>query len=292
MSSKGYTFILNLAVYKSNAFNWDFTANFNHQSSQIDAISTGLDVVVLSGAGYGNYVLKPGTKIGQLYGLKTFKDINQTRQDGSLYIDKANTDKYQVVNGNLVDTATRGIMFTNENYAFGDPNPKFNMTFINHLSYKGLSLSFQFDWVYGSHLYNQTKEWMYRDGIHGDFGNKVNVNGKSAAFSNYYFSAYADMWGSLNGARNAVKDYFYEDASFLRLRNVTLSYDIASVAKMKFIKKLQVVLTGRNLWTVTKYTGMDPETNSGSSNSGFDRGVDYVSTPNSKTYQFGVNIGF
>lgn len=292
LSSKGYTFILNLNVYKSKEFNWDFTANFNHQSSQIDAISTGQDVVVLSNAGYGNYVLRPGTKIGQLYGLKTFHDVNQTRQDGSLYIDKANAGKYQVVNGNLVDTATRGIQFTNENYAFGDPNPKYNMAFINNISYKGLALSFQLDWVYGSHLYNQTKEWMYRDGIHGDYGDPVSINGKLGAYQYYYFSAYADMWGSLNGARNAIKDYYYENSSFLRLRNVNLSYDIARVAKIKAIKKLQIVLTGRNLWTVTKYTGMDPEVNSGASNSGFDRGVDYVSTPNSKTYQVGINVGF
>ncbi len=292
LSSKGYTFILNLGVLKSKSFNWDFTTNFNHQSSQIDAISTGQPIIVTSNAGYGNYVLQAGSKIGQLYGLKTFHDVNQTKQDGTLYIDKANAGKYQVVNGTLVDTATKGIMFTNENYAFGDPSPKFNMAFINNLSYKGFGLSFQFDWVYGSHLYNQTKEWMYRDGIHGDFGDKVTITNRTAAYSNYYFSAYADMWGSINGARNSIKDYFYEDASFLRLRNVSLSYDAAKLIKLRFVKKLQLVLTGRNLWTVTKYTGMDPEVNSGASNSGFDRGVDYVSMPNSKTYQATLNIGF
>ncbi len=291
LSSNGVTFILNMNVLKTKDFNWDFTANFNHQSSQIDAISTGQPIIVTSGAGYGNYVLQAGSKIGQLYGLKTFRDVNQTRQDGTTYIAKADQGKYQVVNGTLVDTATRGIQFTNENYSYGDPNPKFNMAFINNFSYKGFSLSVQFDWVHGSHLYNQMKEWMYRDGIHGDYGNKLTINGQTAAFAAYYTSAYGDMWGSINGARNSIKDYYFEDASFLRLRNISIGIDVLRYAKIKYFKKLQLVVTGRNLWTATKYTGMDPETSSGTTNSGFDRGVDYATTPNNKTVQVGLNIG-
>ena len=153
-------------------------------------------------------------------------------------------------------------------------------------------MSVQFDWVYGSHLYNQSKEWMYRDGIHGDWGEKITINGQTGAWSNYYTSAYADQFGSINGARNSVKDYFYEGSSFLRLRNVSLSYDFINMVKIKYVKKLQLVLTGRNIWTVTKYTGFDPEISSGATNSAFDRGVDYVSTPNNKTYQVGINVGF
>ncbi len=292
LKSNGFTFALNFGMVKSKNFNWDFTTNFNHQSSFIGSVSTGQDIIVTSSAGYGNYVLRAGSRIGQLYGLKTFTSVNQTKQDGTPYIAKADQGKYQLVNGYLVDTATRGLQFTNENYAFGDPNPKFNMAFINNFNYKGITLNVQFDWVYGSHLYNQTKEWMYRDGIHGDFEDKITVNGKTAAYSNYYVSAYGDMWGSINGARNSIKDYYYESSSFLRLRNLTLAYEVLNLVKIKYVKRLQVVLTGRNLLTFTKYTGMDPETSSGSTNSGFDRGVDYVTTPNSKTFQAGINVGF
>lgn len=292
LSSNGVTFILNLNVVKSKNFNWDFTANFNHQSSQIDAISTGQPIIVTSGAGYGNYVLQAGSKIGQLYGLKTFRDINQTKQDGTPYITSATAGKYAVVNGTLIDTATRGIQFTNQNYAYGDPNPKFNMSFINNFSYKGITVGVQFDWVHGSHLYNQMKEWMYRDGIHGDYSNQLTINGQTKAFAAYYTSAYGDMWGSINGARNSIKDYFFEDASFLRLRNLSIGFDVLRYTKIKYFKKFQFVITGRNLLTVTKYTGMDPETSSGNTNSGFDRGVDYATTPNNRTYQVGLNIGF
>jgi TonB-dependent starch-binding outer membrane protein SusC len=292
LASHGVTIALNLNVISSKNFNWDMTTNFNTQTSEIASVSTGQPIIVTSSAGYGNYVLQAGSRIGQLYGLKVFKSVEQTKLDGTPYIAKADYGKYELVNGNLVDTATKGIMFTNQNYAFGDPNPKFNMAFINNFSFKGLMLSVQFDWVYGSHLYNQSKEWMYRDGIHGDWGEKITINGKTGAWANYYTSAYADQFGSINGARNAVKDYFYEGSSFLRLRNLSLSYDFLQLVKLKYFKKLQVVVSGRNIWTVTKYTGFDPEISSGASNSGFDRGVDYVSTPNSKTYQVGINVGF
>ncbi|HTE11873.1 MAG TPA: SusC/RagA family TonB-linked outer membrane protein [Chitinophagaceae bacterium] len=292
LESHGVTIALNLNVVSSKNFSWDMTTNFNTQTSKIAAVTTGQPIIVTSSAGYGNYVLQAGSRIGQLYGLKTFRSVEQTKQDGTPYIAKADYGKYQLVNGNLVDTATKGIMFTNENYAFGDPNPKFNMAFINNFNYKGLTLSVQFDWVYGSHLYNQSKEWMYRDGIHGDWGEKITINGQTGAWANYYTSAYADQFGSINGARNSIKDYFYEGASFLRLRNLSLSYDFLNLVKIKYVKKLQLVLTGRNLWTVTNYTGFDPEISSGTVNSAFDRGVDYVSTPNTKTYQVGINVGF
>jgi hypothetical protein len=193
-----------------------------------------------------------------------------------------------------VDTATKGIQFSAETYAFGDPNPKFNASFINAFSYKDfLTFSFQFDWVYGSHLYNQTKEWMYRDGIHGDFSKPITINGTTAAYTAYYGSAYSGSWGSLYGpGNNATKDYFYEDASFLRLRNVSLGFDLAKVMNIKYFKKLQLVFTGRNILTVTKYTGFDPEVSSGAVNSSFDRGVDHSTLPNTKSYMVGLNVGF
>lgn len=296
MSSKGYEFQLNFPVVQSKNFSWNFTANFGHQTSMIDRIAGGIDIPTstVDNTGSTYEILSAGRKIGQIYGYKTIRDVSQTRQDGTPYINKADYGKYQVVNNTLVDTATKGIMFTNEKYAFGDPNPKFNISFINEITYKDfLTLSFQFDWVYGSHLYNQTKEWLYRDGISGDFEKPVTINGQTGAYTAYWASAYYGLWGSAHGAgNNATKDYFYEGASFLRLRNISLAFDAAKVAKIKYLKKLQLVFTGRNILTVTKYTGFDPEINSSNANSSFVRGIDGNTIPNIKSYQIGLNVGF
>ena len=294
MSSKGVEFQVNLPVYHSRNFSWDFTTNFGHQTSMIDRITGGADIPLTSNAGSTQVSLVQGQKIGQIYAYKTLRSLNDTYKDGSKYIATGDAGKYAVVNGTLIDTATKGIQFTGETYPVGDPNPKFNASFINDITYKDfLTLSFQFDWVYGSHLYNQTKEWMYRDGISGDFEKPVTINGKTGAYTAYWASAYYGLWGSLYGSgNNATKDFFYEGSSFLRLRNISISADFARILKLKYLKKLQLVLTGRNLLTVTKYTGYDPEVSSGTVNSSFDRGVDHSTLPNIKSYQVGVNVGF
>ena len=239
-------------------------------------------------------MLTPGQPIGQIYGYKLLTSLDYKNQEGKRYIAAADEGKYTMVDGHVVDKTTYQMQFTNQTYALGNPNPKFNASFINVFSYKDfVSLNFQFDWVYGSHLYNQTKEWMYRDGISGDFTKPVTIDGKTGAYTAYWSSAYYNLWGSLRGAgNNATKDFFFEDASFVRLRNVSLAFDLAKVIKTPYLKKAQLVFTGRNLLTFTKYSGYDPEISSGASNSSFDRGVDHSTLPNTKSYQIGLNIGF
>jgi len=290
LHSDGYQFQLNLPMVKTKNFSWDFTINYGHQISILDKIQGETQILLTSNGGTAQ-VLQAGYKIGQIFAYKALTSLGATNQEGVPYIQKADYGNYTVVNGRVVDTANHYIQFTNETYPIGDGNPKFNASFINGFNYKGiLFLNFQFDWIYGSHLYNQTKEWMYRDGIHGDFAKNVTIAGRTAQFTSYWSSAYYDD-GSGNG-NDAARDYFYEPASFLRLRNLSLGFDAASFLKISGIKKCQLVLTGRNIWTKTKYTGMDPEITVGSPNSSWDRTVDQSTIPNIKSYQVGLNLGF
>ncbi len=288
LGSHGFQASLNLNILNKKNFNWDMTTNFSQQTSEITSIK-GPDVVVLSNAGSTGITLKAGQKIGQLFGYLLLRSVDQIEPSTGLpVIPKANQGNYEVAsNGYVVNSTTKQPIGTSGLYSFGDPNPKFNMSFINNFSYKGfLSLSVQWDWVNGSHLYNQTKEWMYRDGISGDYDNPITIAGQSQAYTAFYRGIYQV------GANNGTKDYFYEDASFWRLRNVSAAVDFAKLFKLKGFTKLQLVLSGRNLITITKYTGMDPEISSGSSNSAFDRGVDHNTIPNTKAYTVGLNIGF
>ncbi|MBS1505336.1 MAG: SusC/RagA family TonB-linked outer membrane protein [Bacteroidetes bacterium] len=293
MSSSGTEFQLNINVLKTNDLTWDFTTNFGHQSSQIDRIN-GAPIVIGFSGGSTTLVLKAGEKIGQLYGYKAFTSTGQIDQvTGQPYITPGTEGNYEKVDGRIVDKKTKAIQFTLDKYSFGDPNPKFNSAFINSFTYKNfLTFGVQFDYINKSHIYNQTKEWMYRDGISGDYDQPVTIDGTKAAYTAYYRSVYAAEFGNLNGDRNATKDYFYEDATFLRLRNVSLGFDFAKALKLKGFNKLQLVLSGRNLATWTKYTGFDPEINSGSTNSAYERGIDHNSMPNVKSYQVSVNLGF
>ena len=134
---------------------------------------------------------------------------------------------------------------------------------------------------------------MYRDGISNDFTKPVTINGQTGAFTAYYASAYYALGNTARGVgNNATKDYFYEDASFVRLRNVSLGMDFAKIFDMKWAKKCQLIFSGRNLLTFSKYSGLDPEISSGASNSAFDRGIDHSTIPNLKAYQVTLNLGF
>ncbi|HEY5823643.1 MAG TPA: SusC/RagA family TonB-linked outer membrane protein, partial [Cyclobacteriaceae bacterium] len=298
MSSNGIQFSLNLPVLESPNLKWDFTTNFGKQTSKIDAIAGGSDIILTSTAGSSAMTLSPGVKIGQIYGYKALTSVDQVRANGTRYIAEANVGNYDIVDGRVVNINTKAIQWQESATSLGDPNPAFNVSFINNLKYKNfLTLGFQFDWVYKSHIYNQVREWMYRDAIHKDFTTPVTIGGETGAYTAYYMSAYAGANGgelnSLNGGGNATKDYYYEDATFLRLRNVSLGFDIAKLTNLKYFKKLELVLTGRNILTVTKYRGFDPEVSSATTaNSAFDRGVDNGTMPNIKSYQVGLNVSF
>ena len=134
---------------------------------------------------------------------------------------------------------------------------------------------------------------MYRDGISSDFAKPVTIDGQTGAYSAYYASAYYALGNTAKGVGNNVtKDFFYEDASFVRLRNISIGVDFAKFVNTKWLSKCQLVLSGRNLLTFTNYSGMDPEISSGASNSSFDRGVDHSTIPNLKAYQVTLNLGF
>jgi TonB-linked SusC/RagA family outer membrane protein len=288
LGSNGIQASLNLNVLSKRDFSWDFTTNFSHQTSEITTV-TGADVVVLSSAGSTGITLKPGLKIGQLFGFLVLKSLDQVDpKTGLPFIAKADQGLYEVAsNGYVVNKATKRPVNSAGQYAFGDPNPKFNMSFINNFTFKGfLSFSMQWDWVNGSHLYNQTKEWMYRDGISSDYTKPITIGGVTEPYTAFYRGIYQA------GANNGTKDYFYEDASFGRLRNLSVGVDFGKLFKIKGFQRLQLVLSGRNLVTITKYTGYDPEISSGSSNSSFDRGVDHNTIPNTKAYTVGLNVGF
>ena len=291
LASHGVQASLNMAVYKTRDFNWSMTTNFSHETSTITSI-LGPPIIVGSAAGSTNLALVAGQKIGQIYGDKALTSLSETNQEGVPYISPADYSQYTIVDGRVVNKATKGIMFANEATSFGDPNPKFNMAFIENFNYKSLTFGFQVDWVYGSHLYNQTKEWMYRDGISSDYDKAVDIGGTTAAYTAYYRSAYADAFGAVNGDRDGTKDYFYESASFARLRNVYLGYDFGKLLGSKVFRKAVLTVSARNILTITKYTGFDPEVSTGTSNSAFDRGVDNSSNPNMKSITVGLNLGF
>jgi len=290
LGSNGLQASLNLNVYSGKDLTWDFITNYSQQTSEITYVK-GPPVVLTSAAGSVGITLQQGYKIGQFFGFRMMQSLDELNPvTGQRMIPATQEGLYDVVEAVgrkwVVNKATRQSIALPGQYSFGDPNPKFNMSFINNLNYKNfITFNMQWDWIAGAHLYNQTKQWMYRDGIHSDYDKPVLIAGQSFAYTAFYRSIYA------GGAANGTKNYFYEDASFVRLRNISVGIDLNKFAKVKAFTRLQLVLSGRNLVTFTPYSGMDPEVNF-STNSAFDRGLDHNTIPNTKQYTIGLNVGF
>jgi len=293
LSSHGWQLSVNIPVYQSKNWTWDFTANFGHQTSMINSIVGG-DIPLTTSAGSSSEILRAGYKIGEIYGYKMLTKVNQLEADGKTpFIPVAQQGNYSIASsGYVVNNQSKWLYISGQPSLLGDPNPKLTSSFINNVTYKGLlSLGFQFDWISGSHLYDQTDEWMYREGISGDWAKPVTINGQKGNWTAYYASAYYGEGTTASGSGNDLtKSMFYHDASFWRLRNVSLGIDFSKFATQSLLKKCQLVLSGRNLLTFTKYPGLDPEISSGSSNSAFDRGIDHSTIPNLKAYQATLNV--
>jgi hypothetical protein len=288
LTSNGIQASLNLTVLNNKDLSWDFTTNYSRQNSEISYVN-GPPVILISSAGSVGITLSQGLRIGQIFGFKMMKQLDEINpQTGKVFLSAADQANHEVTStGWVVNKATKQAVALPGQYPLGDPNPKFNMSFINNFRIKNfVTINMQWDWIYGNQLYNQTKQWMYRDGIHSDYGQYVTINGESHAYTAFYRSMYA------GGAANGTKNYFMEDGSFWRLRNISFSFNLLKLYRWKAVQSLDLILSGRNALTFTKYSGMDPEVSSSTTNSSFDRGLDHNTIPNTRTFSVGLNIGF
>jgi len=304
--SNGAQFSISADMYTSSNINWDMVINWGTSKSFVDKISDHRDIPLVWGSA-ATYTLKEGQQIGTIYGYKPITSVDQKDANGASYtdpdtgnpIDQSTKANYTTADftGGLVSIATKKVLYTSDKYFLGNTTPKFNSSITNTVTYKNyLTVSFQIDWVSGMKTYNQTKEWMYSEGLHKDFDRTVSfANGEKGPYVAYYKSFY-DASES-----NGTKAFFLENSSFARLRNLSVGFDFAKFFKLGKLTKMQLMLTGRNLVTITKYSGFDPEANNNTSTGGSgsaaaqvagQRGLDYWAFPNVKSYQVGLNIGF
>jgi TonB-linked SusC/RagA family outer membrane protein len=298
ISSHGVDLSLDAAMYSSRNVTWNMSLRFGTAVSKVVSIFNHLSQFS------GVFAVVEGKNVGLFYGQRPLSSVTQLEPDGKTpYIPAANQGNYAVVNGVVVNTKTNAAVLTaaNDQSVIGKAYPDFTSALINTVTlFKSLSISFQFDWVHGNNIYNLTKQWLYTPaggsggsgGISVDFDKKINVAGNTGSFVNYYQSLY-----------NLVNPLstFVEDGSFIRLKDLSISYDLKRFVHTDVIKHLSATISGRNLLTFTKYTGLDPENTGAFGTQGNDisgtrigafSGVDYFGVPNLRSYQFTVSVGF
>lgn len=268
MTNKG----LELTV-KSINFNGDFKwfTDFNISLNRNKLES--LELQQVYSAGYINSeILKanvvrnqPGRPLGGFYGYICDGVDPQT---GSLV--------YRDIDGK------EGITPEDMTY-IGDPNPDFIFGLTNEFSYKGFNLSIFFDGSYGNEIFNASRIETESMTTQRNQSNTVLKRWKNPGDKTSVPKA---------GSTVALSSYYVEDGSFLRLKTLTLSYDIKGPKLKKAgIGLIRPYVTAQNLFTLTKYSGVDPEVNEFNGSGGV-QGIDFGSYPYRRTVTLGVNFEF
>ncbi len=192
--------------------------------------------------------------------------------------------------GDLIveDVTGDGSITTDDRKVVGDAWPDFFGGISNTFNYKGLDLNVLFTFSYGNYLWNHNRAL-------SEHGGRLD---QSRALSASQLNRWQQPGDVTDVPRLTLDNYsrqelsrFFEDASFLRLRSLTLGYTLPSAFSSKYhIEKLRVYFSGTNLFLATKYTGADPETRIERGQNQNIQGYDFASPPTPRTIQFGLNL--
>ncbi len=284
VSNHGWEFSLNTRNL-TGAFNWTTDLNLSLNRNKVLALGpTGDPIRSASGIGETNITVI-GEPLGNFYGyvqLGVFRD--QTDLDS--YPHFANTRpgdvKYQDVNeDNKIDANDRTLI--------GNNQPDFVYGMTNTFSFKGFDLGIVIQGVQGGEILNLSRR--FYENLEGNQNQLTNVLDRWRSPENPGNGIVPRANSQTTGTNNAVSTRWVEDASYLRIRNATLGYNIPTTLASKVRMQSARVYAGiQNLYTFSKYLGYNPEV-SGYENA-LTAGVDYGSYPLARTYTIGINIGF
>ena len=237
---------------------------------------------------------EPGKPIGYFLGMASEGIFQNQKQ-----IDEYNAAGYTFMNGYekaepgdviWIDQNGDGKYDEKDCVEIGNPHPDFTMGFNLSLQWKCFDFSVNGSGAFGQQVMQSYREFALRD---------------TQNYTNNLLARYWTGEGSTNkfprfsaGSHNNFKcnsynsDIFIQDADYIKIRNITLGYDLKSAIKRLPFQSLRFFVTGQNLFTFTKYDGMDPEVGSGAPGYSWSSGIDTGFYPSPKVYMAGVSIKF
>ncbi len=286
MQNKGLE--LSLTTYNlTGKFKWSSSLNIGFNRNKV--VSLPEDLLTDGFIQNGSYhILKEGEPIGIFYGWK-FLGVYASDDDNVNHVKMGSSNGKEFEGGDVIWDDVNGdyIIDDNDKQIIGNAQPDFTGGFNNDLSYKNFSLNIFFQFSYGNDIYsnlNFMRNWVYAY-------NNVSTDAlrrwrKQGDITDYPKPTRSDPMKN----DNRVSSRWVEDGSYIKLKNVSLSYNLPSniVSKLK-VSSIRAYITGQNLITWTHYTGYDPDV---SSYSDLQVGVDDGSYPQSRTFIFGLNVEF
>lgn len=303
LENKGIEFTLSVVPVKQTDFTWDFNINFTRNKSKVLSLSQDPKLEEITTAtqfGYSSSTasmkLIPDYPYGALFG-RTYKRYYGNDTDDGITLEK---DRPMVIGADgfpVIDTKQRYL---------GTSEPKFIISTLQNLTFKDLTLSALLDARYGVKKYNQFANFMAAFGVSKITENRnqtivfpgVLADGTPNTKAVYLGQATGPDGkdygaGYYRNVYRGVTENFIEDAGWVRLRSLSLSYNLHQLfSKTGFLKGGSVAVTGTNLWMNTKFTGFDPESSSFSASDNSSGGFSGFTYPAVRSFLFSLNLQF
>ncbi len=266
----------------------------------------------------GDYVVKPGRPVGEIYGYKVagryeVSDFEDYTASGDKWVLKSGVASDASVIGSsylrpgalkLVDTNGDGVVNSSDIDVIGDTNPTASGGFAINARAYGFDLSANFTYSIGNKVYNANKI-EYTTSYQYYFRNMLDIMEAGERWTNLdpvtglitndatrleELNANTTMWSPYTG--NVLTDWAIEDGSFLRLATLTLGYTLPkNLIKRIGISNLRLYTTCYNVFCLTGYSGFDPEVST-RNKTALTPGVDYSAYPKSRQFVIGLNLNF
>lgn len=267
LENRGIEASLSVDVVRGEKLNWTLNANATAYRVKITELTNAADPSYLGdqvggiAGGNGNNVQI--NSVG--YSPNTFYVFQQVYNSEG-----------KPVEGVYVDRNGDGTINDSDKYRYKSPIPRATLGFGSNLSYGKASLAFTLRSNLGNYVYNNLRSQSF-----------FPVGGSNGVINNTTREALESGFGT----PQYFSDYYIENASFLRMENLTLGYNVGSIYKDK--ARLNITLAAQNLFVVTKYSGIDPEIVSfDTSGKVSNVGIDNVIYPRPRTYTLGLNLSF
>lgn len=275
IENKGIEVTLGITPVMNDNFRWKTGFNFSTNKNKIKELHPDLPSFLYGDPDFSSsYAMRlvKGGSFGDIYG-KAFK-----RDDNGRIVYGNDGIPEVVGDGNTVKV--------------GNCNPDFTLGWNNTFSYKGFSLYFLLDGRFGGDVLSQTQADMDQMGVSKVTGKArdrgyVNLEGKQIAKENI-----ETFYSNIVGGRNGVTEYYMYDATNIRLRELSLSYQFpkAWMEKSGFIKDIQVSFVGRNLFFLYKDAPFDPDAVLSTGNE--NQGIDVFGMPTTRSLGFNLKFTF
>lgn len=286
LKNHGFDAAFNAKIIDSKQFKLELGASIGHYKNKLTRLPQGMNSYETNLYG-GTVLTEVGRSAGVFYGYKTegvYKDTGAAEADGKFIRDASNNPVYFGAGDiKFVDKDGNGEINANDRFVIGDPNPDIFGNISLKLHYgKNWSLATNFNYSVGNDVYNYQRAVL--EGGSNFINQTTAVTRRwttEGQITDMPKATYSDPMGN-----SRFSDRWIENGSYLKLKNVTLSYKVP--IQNEYIQGLTIWAAANNLFTLTKYLGPDPEISCG--NSVLYQGIDAGYLSSGRSFHLGVKI--